>query len=169
MEADPSFPSIRNEIWHEGNFRTAVPRSPLLGSHCPATVRSGPSSSPFFAATESHVNVEVAHAQIPPADLVAGHVAPAVTQGTNAPARKRQGNVVVQGSNSAGPVGKARAPGAAVAARSARPPAEKMSKASGVKRKKVPTKRTKLPNNDTKTWINYGILGICSKTTTTES
>ncbi|KAE8792022.1 hypothetical protein D1007_33445 [Hordeum vulgare] len=59
-----------------------------------------PSSSPFFAAMEasqaSHVNMEVAHVQSPPADLVVGHVAPAVAQGTNAHARKWRDNVVVQ-------------------------------------------------------------------------
>lgn len=89
----------------------------------------------------SPVTVEVAHAQSPPADLVAGHVGPAVAQGTTAPARNRQGNVVVQGGNPAGPTGKARAPGANAAARS-RSAAEKVGKVSGVKRKKIPTKRT---------------------------
>ncbi|KAE8816247.1 Lactation elevated protein 1 [Hordeum vulgare] len=88
-------------------------------------------------------------------DLVVGHVAPAIAQGTNVSARKRQGNVVLQGNNPAGPIGKERtpgdnpagpagkerAPGVAAAVRSARPPAEKMSKVSGVKRKKVPSKR----------------------------
>ncbi|KAE8792829.1 hypothetical protein D1007_32604 [Hordeum vulgare] len=39
------------------------------------------------------------------------------------------------------PTGKARAPGAAAATRSARPPPKKKGKVSRVKRKKVPTKR----------------------------
>ncbi|KAE8813644.1 hypothetical protein D1007_09148 [Hordeum vulgare] len=94
------------------------------------------------ASQPSHVNVEVAHVQSPPTDLVSGHVALAVAQDTNAPARKRQGNVVVEDGNATGPAGKACAPGAAAAARFARPPMEKMSKVSGMKRKKVPTYRS---------------------------
>ena len=81
----------------------------------------------------SPVTVEVAYAQSPPADLVAGHVGPAVAQGTTAPARKRQGNVVVQGGNPAATAGKARAPGANAAARS-RSAAENVGKVSGIKR-----------------------------------
>ncbi|KAE8818798.1 hypothetical protein D1007_03399 [Hordeum vulgare] len=92
------------------------------------------------ASQPSHVNVEVTHAQSPTMDLVTGHVAPAVAQGTNAPARKRQGKVVVQGGNPSGPVVKAHARGATAAARCAWPPAEKMSKVSSMKWKKVPTK-----------------------------
>ncbi|KAE8769364.1 hypothetical protein D1007_59062 [Hordeum vulgare] len=80
------------------------------------------------------INVEVAHAQSRPADLVAGHVA-------NAPAHKRQGNVVVQGDIPAGPPGREGAPGAAAAGRSTRPSGRTMDKVSGVKRKKVPTKK----------------------------
>ncbi|KAE8770459.1 hypothetical protein D1007_57797 [Hordeum vulgare] len=94
------------------------------------------------ASQSSLVNVEVAHAQSPPADLVAGHVNPVVAQGTNAPARKRQGNVVVQGGNPAGPATEARASGAAITVRSIRSPTEKVSKVSSMKRNKVPTKST---------------------------
>ncbi|KAE8793849.1 Lactation elevated protein 1 [Hordeum vulgare] len=68
-------------------------------------------------------------------------MSPRRRQGTNAPACKRQGNVVVQGGNPDGLTEKARAPAAIAAARFARPMAEKMSKVSGMKRKKVPTKR----------------------------
>ena len=89
----------------------------------------------------SPVTVEVAHAQSPRADLVAGHVGPAaVAQANVAPARKRQGNVVVQGGNPAAPAAMARAPGADAAVRS-RPAAEKAGKAAGVKRRKVPASR----------------------------
>ncbi|KAE8787078.1 Lactation elevated protein 1 [Hordeum vulgare] len=91
------------------------------------------------------VNVEVAHAQSRPTDLVAGYVAPAVAQGTNAPTLKRQGNIVVQGGIPVGPVGREGASGVAAAARSAWPPAGKMSKVSGMKRKKVPTKKPSSP------------------------
>ncbi|KAE8819034.1 Lactation elevated protein 1 [Hordeum vulgare] len=87
------------------------------------------------------VNVEVAHVQSRLTDLVVAHVAPAIAQGTNAPARKRQGNILVQGGIPAGPTGKERVPGTAATARSARPPTGKMSKVSGVKRKKVSTKK----------------------------
>ncbi|KAE8789489.1 galacturonosyltransferase 14 [Hordeum vulgare] len=75
-------------------------------------------------------------------DLIACYVAPAVTHGTNTPARKRQGNVVMQGGNPAGPAGKACALGATATARSAGPPAEKMSKVLDVNRKKIPIKRS---------------------------
>ncbi|KAE8813517.1 galacturonosyltransferase 14 [Hordeum vulgare] len=88
------------------------------------------------------VNVEVAHAQSLPADIVAGHVTPAVSLVTNAPARKQQDNVVVQGGIPAGPSIKEDASGATATARSSRPPTGKMSKVSGVKRKKVPTKKS---------------------------
>nr|XP_045089502.1 uncharacterized protein LOC123497228 [Aegilops tauschii subsp. strangulata] len=93
----------------------------------------------------SPVPVEVACAQCPPADLVAGHVGPIVAQGTNAPARKRQGNVVMQGGNPAAPTGKARAPGANAAARSW-PAAEKVGKVSGVKRKRIPATKKSAPS-----------------------
>ena len=43
----------------------------------------------------SPVTVEVAHAPSPRADLVAGHVGPAVTQASVAHARRQQGNMVV--------------------------------------------------------------------------
>ncbi|KAE8790571.1 galacturonosyltransferase 14 [Hordeum vulgare] len=109
-------------------------------------MRSRPSSPPFFAAMEvsqptNLVNMKVVHAQSRPTDLVAGHVASAVAQGTNAPARKRQGNIVMQGDNPASPAGKERVAGATVAAGSARPSAGKMSKVLGMKRKKVPTNK----------------------------
>ncbi|KAE8811662.1 hypothetical protein D1007_11449 [Hordeum vulgare] len=87
------------------------------------------------------VNVKVAHAQSRPVDLVADHVVPAVAQATNVPARKRQGNVSVQGSIPAGLAGREGALGAAVAARSSWLPTWKMSKVSGMKRKKVRTKK----------------------------
>jgi hypothetical protein len=51
----------------------------------------------------SPVTVEVAHAPSLRADLVAGPIGPAVAQVNVAPARKRQGNVVVQGGNPAAP------------------------------------------------------------------
>ena len=91
----------------------------------------------------SPVTVEVAHAPSPQVDLVAGHVGPAaVAQAQAVPARKRQGNVVVQGGNPATPAAMARAPGANAAARS-RPAAEKVGKVAGVKRRKIPaTKKT---------------------------
>nr|XP_020188448.1 uncharacterized protein LOC109774146 [Aegilops tauschii subsp. strangulata] len=82
----------------------------------------------------SPVTVEVAHAPSPRADLVAGHVGP------TAPARKRQGNVVVQGGNPAAPAAMARAPGPNAAARP-RPAAEKVTKAAGGKRKRIPATR----------------------------
>ncbi|KAE8796255.1 hypothetical protein D1007_28769 [Hordeum vulgare] len=64
----------------------------------------------------SPVTVEVAHAPSPRADLVAGHVAPAVIAQAHAvPSRKRQGTVVVQGG--------------------------KAGKAAAVKRRKVPALR----------------------------
>ncbi|KAE8766549.1 hypothetical protein D1007_62205 [Hordeum vulgare] len=88
------------------------------------------------------VNVEVAHVQSHPTDLVAGHVAPALALVTNATACKRQGNIVVQGGIPVGPVRKEGAPGATAAARSSRPPTGKMSKVSGVKRKKVSYEET---------------------------
>ncbi|KAE8807016.1 TGACG-sequence-specific DNA-binding protein TGA-2.1 [Hordeum vulgare] len=94
------------------------------------------------ASQPSPVTVEVAHAQSPSTDLVDVHVAPVVAQGTNAPARKRQGNVVVHDDNLAGPARKARASDIAAVARSARPPTEKVSKVSDVKQKKVPMKRS---------------------------
>ncbi|KAE8806445.1 hypothetical protein D1007_17250 [Hordeum vulgare] len=106
-EADPSSPHIHNEIWREGNFRTAV-----LPYHPFAAIASPPSAPvhlprPFFAAMEasqpSPVTVDVAHAQFPPTYLIAGHVAPAIAQGTTVHIRKRQGNVIVQGGNPAGP------------------------------------------------------------------
>ncbi|KAE8795077.1 hypothetical protein D1007_30283 [Hordeum vulgare] len=54
------------------------------------------------------VTVDVAHAQSPLTDLVAGHVASAIAQGTTTHVRKRHGNVIVQGGNPVGPAGKAR-------------------------------------------------------------
>ncbi|KAE8815649.1 hypothetical protein D1007_07130 [Hordeum vulgare] len=87
------------------------------------------------------VNVEVTHVQSRPTDLVAGHVAPVVALVTNALARKRQCNVVVQDGIPAGPAGREGASGAAAAARYPRPPTGKMSKVLGVKRKKVPMKK----------------------------
>ncbi|KAE8774299.1 hypothetical protein D1007_53324 [Hordeum vulgare] len=87
------------------------------------------------------VNVKVAYAQSCAADLVVGHVVPAVALVTNAPARRRQGNIVVQGGIPDGPSRSEGAPGAAAAARSAWPPAGKMRKVLGVKRKKVPMKK----------------------------
>ncbi|KAE8770618.1 hypothetical protein D1007_57578 [Hordeum vulgare] len=80
------------------------------------------------------VIMDVAHAQSPQTNLVVGQVAPAVTQGTIARVRKRQGNIVVHCKNPTSPAGKAHAPGAASAARSARPPSKKKGKVSGVKR-----------------------------------
>ena len=83
------------------------------------------------------VTIEVEHAPSARADLVAGHVGPAaVAQANTAPARKRQGNVVMQGGNPAAPAAMARAPGANAAVRS-RPAAEKAGKAAGAKRRKV--------------------------------
>ncbi|KAE8782530.1 hypothetical protein D1007_44199 [Hordeum vulgare] len=92
------------------------------------------------------VTVEVAHAPSPQADLVAGHVGPAVTLASTAPARKRQGNVVVQGGNPAAPAAKARAPGANVVARS-RPAAERVTKVAGIKRKKIPATNKPPPSS----------------------
>ncbi|KAE8769574.1 Lactation elevated protein 1 [Hordeum vulgare] len=83
------------------------------------------------------VTVEVAPA---PTDLVASHVGPAPAV-ANTPARKRQGNVVVHDDIPAGPAGREGVPTAATAVRSARPPTWKMNKVSGVKQKKVPTKK----------------------------
>ncbi|KAE8796718.1 putative galacturonosyltransferase 14 [Hordeum vulgare] len=89
----------------------------------------------------SPVTVKVAHAPSPQADLVAGHVAPAVVaQAHVVPSRKRQGNVVVQGGNPAAPAATAHAPCANAAVRS-RPAAENVGKAAGVKRRKFPTSR----------------------------
>ncbi|KAE8817553.1 Lactation elevated protein 1 [Hordeum vulgare] len=89
----------------------------------------------------SPVTVEVAHAPSPRADLVAGHVVPAVVAQAHAkPSRKRQGNVVVQGGNPAAPAATTCAPGANAAVRS-RPAAEKADKAASVKRRKVPATR----------------------------
>ncbi|KAE8774474.1 hypothetical protein D1007_53180 [Hordeum vulgare] len=78
---------------------------------------------PFLAAMEtpmlSPVPVEVAHAPSPRADLITGHVAPAaVAQAHDAPSRKRQGNVFMQGGNLAAPAAMARAPGANAVVRS---------------------------------------------------
>ena len=132
-EVDPSSTPIRSEIWREGHFRAAVPAPPTLRhlTHLPR---------PSFAAIDdsllSPITVEDAHAQSPRADLVAGHVGPVVAQGNAAPARKRQGNMLVQGGNPAAPAAKDRAPGANAAARS-RPAAEKVAKAAGGKRKRV--------------------------------
>ena len=85
----------------------------------------------------SPVTVEVAHAPSPRADLVASHVGPAgVAKAHATHARKRQGNVLVQGGNPAAPAAMARAPGANAAVRS-RPAAEKAGKAAGAKRRKV--------------------------------
>ncbi|KAE8783708.1 putative methionyl-tRNA synthetase [Hordeum vulgare] len=89
----------------------------------------------------SPVIVEVAHAPSPRADLVAGHVvAAAVAQTHAAPSRKRQGTVVVQGGNPAGPAATARAPSTNAAVRS-RPAAQKAGKAAALKRRKVPALR----------------------------
>ncbi|KAE8790715.1 galacturonosyltransferase 14 [Hordeum vulgare] len=83
------------------------------------------------------VTVEVAHAPSPRTDLVAGHVGPAVALASAALARKRQGNVVVQGRNPATPAAKARAPGTKAVAR-LRLAAERITKVAGVKRKGIP-------------------------------
>ncbi|KAE8821824.1 putative galacturonosyltransferase 14 [Hordeum vulgare] len=82
------------------------------------------------------ITIEVVHAPSPRTDLVAGHVGPAVAQASVAPARKRQGNVVVHGRNPVAPAAKARTPGANAVARS-RPAAEKVTKAVGGKRKRI--------------------------------
>ncbi|KAE8776703.1 ALA-interacting subunit 1 [Hordeum vulgare] len=79
-----------------------------------------------------HVTVEVAHAPSHRADLVAGHVGPAVAQASATPARKRQGNVVVLGGNPTAPAAKARSLDANAVVRS-RSAAEKVTKAVGVK------------------------------------
>ncbi|KAE8811265.1 hypothetical protein D1007_12023 [Hordeum vulgare] len=92
------------------------------------------------------VTVEVAHAPFPRADLVAGHVGPTVALASVAPARKRQGNVVVQAGNPAAPAAKARAPGANAAARSW-PAAERVTKVAGVKRKRIPAKYKPPPSS----------------------
>ncbi|KAE8790736.1 hypothetical protein D1007_34944 [Hordeum vulgare] len=76
------------------------------------------------------VTVEVEHAQSRLTDLVGVHVAPASVV-ANTPARKRQGNVVVEDDI---PVGSAVREGETGAAAAARPPAGKMNKVSGVKR-----------------------------------
>ncbi|KAE8783942.1 hypothetical protein D1007_42496 [Hordeum vulgare] len=94
----------------------------------------------------SPVTVEIAHAPSPWVDLVAGHVGPAVAQASAAPARKRQGNVVVHGGNPATPAVKARAPGANAVARS-RPAAEKVTKATGVTRKRIPVTNKPHPSS----------------------
>ncbi|KAE8770463.1 hypothetical protein D1007_57801 [Hordeum vulgare] len=95
------------------------------------------------------VTVEVAHAPSPRADLVAGLVGPAVAQASAARARKRQGNVVVPGGNPTAPAAKAPAPGANVVVRS-RPAAEKITKAAGVKRKRIhaPSSSHSIPERD---------------------
>ncbi|KAE8782831.1 ALA-interacting subunit 1 [Hordeum vulgare] len=104
------------------------------------------------------VTVEVAHAPSPRADLVAGHVGPAVAghggpavaQASVAPARKRHGNVVVPGGNPTVPIAKARAPGAKAVLRS-RPAAEKVTKVAGVKRKRIqapPSSSHSIPERD---------------------
>ncbi|KAE8784504.1 hypothetical protein D1007_41947 [Hordeum vulgare] len=90
--------------------------------------------------TADLVNVEVAHAQSRPTDLVADHVAPAPAV-ANAPACERQGNTGVQGGIPAGPAGREGASGVVAAARSARLPEGKMNKVSGVKWNKDPTKK----------------------------
>ncbi|KAE8784082.1 Lactation elevated protein 1 [Hordeum vulgare] len=89
------------------------------------------------------------HAPSPWTDLVAGHVGPAVAQASAAPARKRQGNVVVPGGNPIAPAAKARAPGANAVVRS-RPAAEKVTKAAGVKRKRIlaPSSSQSIPERD---------------------
>ncbi|KAE8771463.1 hypothetical protein D1007_56668 [Hordeum vulgare] len=145
MGGQPELTPIPQRDLAQGNFPRGPSPLPLLGNHCPVTARSGPSSPSFFAAMEasqpSHVNVEVTHAQSPPTDLVAGHVAPDIAQGTNAPARKRTATLSCRAVIWLTP-SERNAPGSTVAARSARPPAEKMRKVSVVKRKKVPTKRS---------------------------
>ncbi|KAE8766537.1 hypothetical protein D1007_62228 [Hordeum vulgare] len=101
-----------------------IASQPLTPVHPPR-----PSLVTMDASLLPPVTVEVAHAPSPRADLIAGHVGPAVvvvqggnstgpveSQASAAPARKRQGNVVVQGGNSTGPVVKARARGANAAA-----------------------------------------------------
>ncbi|KAE8787144.1 Lactation elevated protein 1 [Hordeum vulgare] len=96
------------------------------------------------------VIVEVAHVPSPRADLVAVHVGPAVAQASAAPARKRQGNVVVPGGNPTAPAAKARAPGANAVVRS-RPVAEKVTKAAGVKRRRIqapPSSSYSIPERD---------------------
>ncbi|KAE8795092.1 galacturonosyltransferase 14 [Hordeum vulgare] len=144
-EADLSSPLIRNEIWHEGIFR-AIPPAPLSSTAvAPPTVCPGPSSPTFFAVMEAFqpadlITAEVTHAQSRPTDLVAGHVGPAPAI-ANAPARKRQGNIVVQAGIPAGPAGREGASRTAATLRSGRPPAGKMNKVLGVKRKKVATKK----------------------------
>ncbi|KAE8795376.1 glutathione s-transferase t3-like [Hordeum vulgare] len=117
-----------------------LPAPPSSAVVAPSTSCSGPSSPPFFAAMEAFqladlVNVEVAHMQS------CLNVAPAVALVINVLALNRKGNIVVQGGIPTGPAGKEVASGATAAVRSARPPAGKMSKVSGMKRKKVPTKK----------------------------
>ncbi|KAE8812257.1 Lactation elevated protein 1 [Hordeum vulgare] len=82
-----------------------------------------PSLAAMDASLLPPVTVEVTHTPSPRADLVGGHVGPAVAQASVAPARKRQGNVVVQGGNLAAPAAKDHASSANAAARS-RPAAE---------------------------------------------
>ncbi|KAE8804930.1 hypothetical protein D1007_18945 [Hordeum vulgare] len=102
------------------------------------------------------VTVEVAHAPSHRADLVAGHVGPAVAgnvgpavvQASVVPARKRQGNVVLL--HPTVPAVKARTPGAKAVVRS-RPAAEKVTKAAGVKRKRIrapPSSSHSIPERD---------------------
>ena len=81
------------------------------------------------------------------ADLVAGHVAPvAVAKAHAAPARKWQGNVVVQGGNPAAPAAMARAPGANAVARSWSA-VEKVGKVAGIKQRKIPATKKPPPSS----------------------
>lgn len=117
-EVDPSSPPIRNEIFRDENFHAVVFASHPLVAIAPPPPTPAHLSRPFFTAMKafqlSPVIVDGAHAQSPPTDLVVGNVAPVIAQGTIAPVRKRQGNVIMQDGNSAGPVGKARSPAVAV-------------------------------------------------------
>ncbi|KAE8792322.1 hypothetical protein D1007_33107 [Hordeum vulgare] len=110
------------------------------------------------------VTVEAAHAPSPRVDLVAGHVGPAVAQASVAPARKRQGNVVVPGRNTTSPTAKARAPGANAVVRS-RPAAEKVTKAAGVKRKRIlaPSSSHSIPERDAPAMAFNGVASPTSE------
>ncbi|KAE8815990.1 hypothetical protein D1007_06530 [Hordeum vulgare] len=99
------------------------------------------------------VTVEVAHAPSP--DLVAGHVGPAVAHASAAPSPALVADHVgpacaVPGGNPTTPAAKARAPGAKAGVRS-RPTPEKVTKAAGVKRKRIqapPSSSHSIPERD---------------------
>ncbi|KAE8790262.1 hypothetical protein D1007_35402 [Hordeum vulgare] len=101
----------------------------------------------------SPVTVEVAHAPSPA--LVAGHVGPTVAHASAAPSPALvAGHVgptcVVPGRNPTAPATKARAPGAKAVVRS-RPTTEKVTKAVGVKRKRIqapPSSSHSIPERD---------------------